>query len=220
MSPAPRRIAALPARIYGPDQVDVAYEPWRVLRDSPQRIGPGAAAAPVLGSGGAPVVMRAETHVGRQSTRNPACSDRPPLRPALGGWVWVYGLPPNSRKSGWVALADLEPDPDHPESACGPAEVDFDRRDPSLCSPHCDGRPLQRVEPAAGVSVVRAREVYLRYSPQGTAFRYLQRGEAVRALCRWRSGRLDYTGVEVRTARWAPRGTRGWVASSALRPQR
>ena len=70
---------------------------------------------------------------------------------------------------------------------------------------------------ARGRTRVRAREVYLRWSPRGTAFRYLVRGDEVRRLCRWESGAHDYTGIEVITADWAATHVRGWVLTSSPR---
>jgi hypothetical protein len=210
-------LAALPHGIFGPDAVDVAYEPWQADAAAALRVGPDPLAPVVLAGRGVDVVVQAGGHVGRQSTRNPGCLERPALRPAVAGFVWGYGMPPAHRKSGWVALEALRADPGHTALACGPAGADFDRREPGACGGHCDGRPLQGVEAAGGPATVIARDAYLRYSPGGTAFRYLVRGDRVRRLCRWRSGRKDYTAVNVRAARWAPRGARGWVISSALR---
>jgi hypothetical protein len=63
---------------------------------------------------------------------------------------------------------------------------------------------------------VSAGDVYLRWAPGSTAFRYLVRNDAVRQLVRTANGR--WIGVEVQTARWASRRTRGWVLGSALTP--
>jgi hypothetical protein len=114
-----------------------------------------------------------------------------------------------------MQLADLKPDLALERPACGPANADFDRRRPQACGGHCDGRPLAGVRDASGQALVAAREVYLRYAPGSTAFRYLVRGDAVRRLVR--SHNMQWTAVEIRTARWTGRGTRGWVLSSALR---
>lgn len=210
------RAIALPRGLYGHDQVDVAYEPWRAVRDSTLRVGPSADAPPVLDDTGAAVALLADQHLGRQSTRNPGCSDTPPLRPAAQGFVWGYGLSPATHKSGWMLLADLEPDPELDQLACGPASADFDRRRPGSCGGHCDGRPLTGVRAVAGVTRVIARDVYLRYAPGSTAFRYLLDGDEVRRLARWTHRGAAWIGVEARRARWAPRGARGWVPASAL----
>jgi hypothetical protein len=170
----------------------------------------------VLANDGRVVELAAGQHFGRQSTRNPDCLDRPPLRRAVGGYVWGYCIPPATRKSGWMRLADLVADPRTPRRACGPAGVDFDRRDPSLCGGHCDGRPLTDFAPASDVAVVTAREVYLRYAPGSTAFRYLVRGDSVRHLVNGRGVRASWAGVEVRSARWAPVGTRGWLLRATI----
>jgi len=206
----------LPAGLHGPDRVDVAYEPWRATRSVPLRVGPSRE-APIVTAREAEVRVWPGLHFGRQSVRNPDCSDHPPLRRAENGFVWGYVLPPGHKKSGWLALDALEQHLAAERIACGPAGSDFDRRDPALCSGHCDGRPLTGVASAGGRTTVGAREVYLRWSPRGTAFRYLVRGDEVRRMCRWESGAHDYTGVDVVNARWSPVGVRGWVLTSSLK---
>jgi hypothetical protein len=206
---------SLPRGVFGTDQVDVAYEPWRALRAAPLRIGPSPRAPQVVSDGGEPVGLTVGQHLGRQSTRNPGCQNRPPLRGSVNGFVWGYCLSPAVGKSGWMRRVDLEPDLALERLACGPANADFDRRRPQACGGHCDGRPLRGVRDASGSAVVEADEVYLRYAPGSTAFRYLVRGDRVRRLLR--SGNAQWTAIEVRTARWTGRGTRGWVLTSALR---
>jgi hypothetical protein len=206
----------LPAGIHGPDRVDAAYEPWRATGFARLRVGPDHD-APIVTARGVQVTIGKGMHFGRQSARNPACADHPPLRRAENGFVWGYVLPPGHKKSGWLTLEALEQHLEAVRAACGPAGSDFDRRDVRLCRGHCDGRPLRGVEPADGTAKIGAREVYLRWSPRGTAFRYLVRGDEVRRLCRWDSRPHDYTGVEVRSGRWAPAKTRGWVLTSSLR---
>lgn len=210
--------SSLPPRIYGPDQVDVAYEPWRVIDRTAVRVGPDEEAPVVLHGSGEPVILEYGRHFGRQTTRNPRCLDAPPLRPAVNGFVWGYGMRPASRKSGWLRLADLVGDPAYDALACGPAGVDFDRRDPRACGGHCDGRPLTDTPHATGIASVRAREVYLRYAPHSTAFLYLVRGDDVRLLVRTADGR--WAGVEVTAGRWTRRGARGWVLAGALHTAR
>src|SRR4051812_29946731 len=173
---------ALPRGLHGTDTVDVAYEPWVALAATRLRLGPDVAAPAVLADDGSVVGLGAGQHFGRQSTRNPRGLDRPPLRPAVNAFVWGYCLAPATRKSGWMALADLRADPDTERRACGPAGADFDRRDPSSCGGHGDGHPVDGVRVVAGDAVVVAREVYLRYAPGSTAFRYLVRGDLVRRL--------------------------------------
>ena len=208
---------ALPRGLYGQDQVDVAYEPWRAARETPLRVGPSADAPVVFADDGVPVALLAGQHLGRQSTRNPRCLDAPPLRGAVQGFVWGYCLSPVTHKSGWMLLGDLEPDPGLAQLACGPAGADFDRRQPGSCNGHCDGRPLTGLRAAAGVAAVSAREAYLRYAPGSTAFRYLVSGDEVRRLVQWSSGNATWVGVEARRAQWVPRGGRGWVLAGTLR---
>ena len=207
---------APPRGLFGPDQVDVAYEPWRALRATALRLGPSRDAPAVLADDGEPVRLAGGQHLGRQSTRNPGCAESPPLRGAVAGFAWGYCLRPVTRKSGWMALADLERDIALPEPACGPAGADFDRRMPDSCGGHCDGRPLMGVRAASGRDRVTARELYLRYAPRSTAFRYLVRGDVVRRLALWSAEGVQWVGVEVVSARWTPRGARGWVIGRAL----
>ena len=209
----PARTVRLPRGLFGPDAVDVGYEPWRVLRESALRVGPDGRAA-IVTHRGVLVRLAAGQHLGRQTTRNPSCLDRPPLRAAVNGFVWGYGMAPAIRKSGWLAVADLELDVALVQLACGPAGADFDRRRPRACGGHCDGRSLSGLRAAAGSATVAAREVYLRYAPGSTAFRYLVRGDRVRLLVR--TADAAWIGVEVRTARWASSGARGWVLASAI----
>src|SRR3954468_3358633 len=149
----------LPRGLYGADQVDVAYEPWRALRRTALRLGTDVQAPVVRADDGTGVVLEAGQHFGRQSTRNPGCVERPPLRPAVAGFVWGYCMPPATRKSGWMALADLEADLDLERRACGPAGADFDRRDPRSCGGHCDGRPLSAFARTSGDAVIVANDV-------------------------------------------------------------
>lgn len=206
----------LPRGLHGADEVDVAYEPWRAHARTALRIGPDAEAPAVLADDGSAVVVGRGQLFGRQSTRNPRCLDRPPLRPAVGGFVWGYCLPPATRKSGWMRLADLAPAPLAERHACGPAGADFDRRDPASCGGHCDGRPVDAFSVTSGEAIVAARDVYLRYAPGSTAFRYLVRGDRVRRLVDGRGDHRGWVGVEVRRARWTPTGRRGWVRSSVF----
>lgn len=204
---------ALPRGLYGSDQVDAAYEPWRAVAATALRLGPSPDAGAVLDDAGDPVGLRAGQHFARQSTRNPRALDAPPLRGAVDGWVWGYCMSPVTHKSGWMRLSDLERDAGHERQACGPAGADFDRRDPRSCGGHGDGRPVSGLREASGRRVVDAREVYLRWAPQSTAFRYLVRGDRVRELVR----RPGWVGVEIQAARWAPKGARGWISASSLR---
>jgi hypothetical protein len=208
------RAPALPRGLFGPDGTDVAYEPWRALVPLRLHVGPSTRAPLVVADGGEAVALEAGGRLGRQTVRNPRCLDRPPLRPAIDGFVWGYAMPPAVRKSGWARLADLEPDPAYEELACGPAAEDFDRRHPHACGGHCDGRGLASVREASGTAQVTARDLYLRYAPGSTAFRYLVGGDEVRLVAQWRAGR--WLGVEVRSAEWAPRRARGWVLSGGV----
>ncbi|HEY5143953.1 MAG TPA: hypothetical protein VII98_10670 [Solirubrobacteraceae bacterium] len=200
----------LPAGLFGPDRVDVAYEPWRAVRPAALHVGPDIQSPLVLAEGGEPVELATGQHLGRQTTRNPACLDRPPLRAAVNGFVWGYCMPPAIRKSGWMQLSDVQADPAYEELACGPAGADFDRRRPEGCGGHCDGQPLTGARPASGPAEVTARDLYLRYAPHSTAFRYLVAGDQVQLLVAWQATDAWF-GVEVRRAQWTPARVRGWV---------
>lgn len=206
----------LPRGLYGADEVDVAYEPWRAVARTVLRLGPDAQAPAVSADDGTTVELGVGLQFGRQSTRNPRCLDRPPLRAAVGGYVWGYCLSPVTRKSGWMRLADLAADPQTERRACGPAGADFDRRDPRSCGGHCDGRAVDGFVASSGEAIIAARDVYLRYAPGSTAFRYLVRGDRVRRLVNGRGADRGWTGIEVRSARWTPTGTRGWLLMSAF----
>ncbi len=203
----------LPPGLFGPDRVDVAYEPWRARRPTALHVGPDIRSPLVLAERGEPVELDAGQHLGRQTTRNPACRDRPPLRAAVGGFVWGYCMPPAIRKSGWMQLVDLEVDPAYEGLACGPAGADFDRRRPTGCGGHCDGAPLTGARPVSGPALVTARDLYLRYAPHSSAFRYLVSGDQVQLLAHWNAADAWF-GVEVRHARWTPSRARGWVLAS------
>src|SRR5919197_2339875 len=211
---AASRVLTLPAGLFGPDQVDVAYEPWRARAPTGLRVGPTSSAPVVLADSGEAVSLAIGQHLGRQTVRNPECRDAPPLRAAVDGFVWGYGMPPTIRKSGWVRLVDVQADLMLEELACGPAAADFDRRFPQACGGHCDGRPFTGVRRGLGSAEVSARDLYLRYAPGSTAYRYLVSGDQVRLLAQARAGR--WLGVEVRRAAWAPRRVRGWVLASGL----
>jgi hypothetical protein len=208
----------LPRGLFGPDLVDVAYEPWLAVRSTTLRLGPSSRAPAVTSDSGESIQLAIGQHLGRQTMRNPDCRDTPPLRAAVNGFVWGYCMPPVTRKSGWMLLSALEADPAFERLACGPANADFDRRRPDACGGHCDGRPLAGVRPVSGSARVSARDVYLRWAPGSTAFRYLVRGDEVRQLIQTANAR--WIGVEVRTARWAHRRARGWMLRSALTPIR
>jgi hypothetical protein len=212
------RVVTLPRGLFGPDLVDVAYEPWSAVRSTALRVGPNSRAPAVKSDSGESIELGAGQHLGRQTTRNPDCLDTPPLRAAVGGFVWGYCMPPVTRKSGWMLLAALEPDPAFEHLACGPANADFDRRRPDACGGHCDGRPLTGVRAVSGSARVSARDVYLRWAPGSTAFRYLVRGDEVRRLAQTANAR--WIGVEVQSGRWARRRLRGWILGSALTPTR
>jgi hypothetical protein len=204
----------LPPRLFGPDQVDVAYEPWQARAATGLHVGPTSSSPAVVADSGGAVSLGIGQHLGRQTVRNPGCRDTPGLRASVDGFVWGYGMPPAIPKSGWVRLVDLRADPTFEELACGPAGADFDRRFPLACGGHCDGRALTDVRPASGSAEVTARDLYLRYAPGSTAYRYLMSGDQVRLLARARRSR--WLGVEIRRAEWAPRGARGWVLASGL----
>lgn len=193
--------------LYSGHEVNIGYRPWRTLRPTAIQVAPDRAAAVV-------VELQPGQGLGRQTVRNPDHLDEPADRPPAAGsdggeWIWVYGRAHGG--SGWIPLADCEPAVSPPGRPCrGPAGFDFEPGVmPSKHGPHttCGSRvllprPWRR-------RTVAADAVYLRYSPDGTAWDYLRHGEQVELVCH---GPRGFDGV------LAPsRGVAGWVEGAALR---
>ena len=193
------------------DEVNIGYRPYRTIRDTALRSGPGAEFAVV-------VALDAGQGLGRQTVRNPDHLDLPPDRPAATGtdgrpWIWVYAR--RHGGSGWIPLADTEPTTSPPGRPCrGPAGFDFEPGVmPSKHGPHttCGSR-------AVGPAKWRRRRIgvpsaYLRWSPDGTAWNYLHSGDAVEVRCH---GPRAFAGVTVIASRTVDPGESGWIEESAL----
>jgi hypothetical protein len=193
--------------LYSGHEVNIGYRPWRTLRQTAIRVARDGLAAVV-------VELRPGQGLGRQTVRNPDHLDEPADRPPAAGsdggeWIWVYGRAHGG--SGWIALADCEPAVSPPGRPCrGPAGFDFEPGVmPSKHGPHttCGSRvvlPRRWRRRTVGVDAV-----YVRYSPDGTAWDYLRHGEQVELVCH---GPRGFDGVLS-----ASRGAAGWVEGAALR---
>lgn len=186
-------------------EVNIGYYPNRTSREATLRDGPGEQFR---------ILQRLDAgqRVGRQSARNPQRSSKPPRRDSRHRYAWVYVL--QGGRSGWVRADVLTPDPGG--WADGPAGADFEVGS----APGVRHAPRRRVRPrftigraASGRRVVDAGDVYLRYAARSSPFHVLDRGDVV--ALHWRG--VNYVCVEVVSSSHAPKGARGWVASSALR---
>jgi hypothetical protein len=193
------------------DEVNIGYRPYRVVRATAIRVGRGERHAPV-------VELAAGQRLGRQTARNPGHDDLPPERPMQAGddgrpWIWVYAR--RHGGSGWVPLEDTEPSVSPPGRPCrGPAGFDFEPGVmPSKHGPHtsCGSR---RFGPAARRRrICAAPAVYIRWSPDGTAWDYLLGGDVVELRS---TGPRGFAGVTVLRAENVRPGASGWVPAAAL----
>jgi hypothetical protein len=187
------------------DEVNIGYRPYRTTAPTAIRTGRSERHKIV-------VELRAGQGLGRQTVRNPDHDDLPPDRPPEAGadggpWIWVYA--PQLGGSGWIPLEDTEPAVSPPGRPCrGPAGFDFEPGlMPSKHGPHttCGSRAL-------GPARRRRRrirgDVYLRWSPDGTAFDYLHADDVVE-VHGW-GPRAFACVIVVAAADLAP-GTGGWV---------
>lgn len=192
------------------DEVNIGYRPYRVIAPTAIRTGRGPSFAAV-------VALDPGQGLGRQTIRNPGHDDLPPDRPPETGadgrpWIWVYARKHGG--SGWIALDDTEPASSPPGRPCrGPAGFDFEPGlMPSKHGPHTSCGPT-----ALGPARWRRRrvveDVYLRWSPDGTAFDYLHRDDIVELRC---SGPRGFAGVTVLEAQAHLPGTGGWVDANGL----
>ena len=196
--------------LYSGHEVNIGYRPYRTTRPTAIRV----ACDPTAGT---VVELRAGQGLGRQTVRNPDHDDLPPDRPPAGpgdAWIWVYARQQGG--SGWIPLEDVEPWHSPPGRPCkGPAGFDFEPGVmPSKHGPHtsCGSRAMG---PARLRSrVVAAADVYIRYSPAGTAWDYLLRDDRVELRCH---GPRGFDGVTVVSSRYLPTGATGWATAGALR---
>lgn len=157
--------------------------------------------------------------VAYQSARNPTGSKTPPLREPriIDGikYVWVY-----SRAGciqGWVRRDQIQPDPDSllKPALLGPAGYDFEigRTDPLPKKPSGCGR-LSTTKPIKTVSVT---DTYLRYSPRGTAFHFLHKGDKIQLfIVDGPHGFAFGEVVEVKPGSAARVGSKGWILHESL----
>jgi hypothetical protein len=192
------------------DEVNIGYRPYRTVVPTAIRTGPAPEYATV-------VALDAGQGLGRQTARNPDHDDLPPDRVPVTGtdgraWIWVYARKHGG--SGWIPLDDTEPTTSPPGRPCrGPAGFDYE---PGLMAskhgPHTSCGAIA-VGPARWQRRSVVRDVYLRWSPDGTAFDYLHPGDVVQRRC---SGPRGFAGVSVVHARALVGETGGWVDARAL----
>lgn len=163
--------------------------------------------------------LRPGSGVGWQSARNPTASPTPPMRRPRDGYAWVYTRA--GTITGWVKADALAADPGAASKPplLGPGGYDFEvgrARDdgwvgplpkkPSGCGKVSLSKPLMRVS---------VRDTYLRYSPRGTSYHYLHRGDLVRLLIV--NGPHGFAFGEVVDADGlAFPGVRGWLLHESL----
>jgi hypothetical protein len=153
-------------------------------------------------------------HFGWQSVRNPSLRAYPVPRPAVNGYLWgyVHGY----GDTGWMketALTKLNLG-DGPRLN-GPAGQDFQV---GVSMPTPKKKPRWRIGRAIrGRRVVTSRELYIRYSPRGTAFGYLLEGDVVEV--RW-LGLRGFACVTVVKSDSVEEGSTGWVWLMGTRKQR
>jgi hypothetical protein len=196
---------------YQHNEVNIGWFSFRAIRRTLVRTKPGA--------GNVIDFLDQGRYCGRQSVRNPHRKSDPAMRLSQRGadgqfHCWVYTR--KETATGWVAVRDLDQfaDPDK-RPLTGPAGLDFEvgrgtpaLKEPSGCGKVSGERPIKRVQ---------ARETYLRYSPRGTAFHYLHRGDLVKLLIV--DGPQGFCFVEVvQSSRdgGVPREARGWVLAESL----
>ena len=129
--------------------------------------------------------------------------------------IWVYAR--NGSDTGWVREQDIAHEPVNlaKPPLRGPAGLDFEvgrtlpaMKPPSGCGKLSVNRPIKTVD---------VREAHLRYSPHGTSFHYLHRGDHVKVLIV--NAPQGFHLVEVLHTDpdgSAPTGTRAWIIAEAL----
>jgi hypothetical protein len=195
--------------------VNIGWFPFRARRDTEIRTIPGG--------GNVKAEVLAGRGVGVQSVRNPdrrsVIARRKAERAGDGSqWVWCYrrqGAP-----TGWIAFDDLEPDPGRPTPLIGPAKLDFEvgRTAPGVHAVSGCGRDIRDRPRSDRTRDVIADDVYLRYSPRGTAKHYLHHGDEVLLLLV--EGPHRFAFVEVLASdpgNPAKPGTRGWILAEKLK---
>jgi hypothetical protein len=166
-----------------------------------------------------------------QSTRNPSCSDNPPLRPSLNGFVFGYAR--GTMTSGWVPADALEfAGYDGGPCTDGPSNEDFEvAHNPydGCAALVCDGTQSCAAanDPNAGTSdcgghttnvtrTVSATDLYLRYAPGSTALRYLHQGDQVQVLYDNQQGWFFIQVTATTCPALSPDGSRGWLLATGV----
>lgn len=201
-------------RAYTHPEVRIGWWPLRAVRET--RIVTASLEGRTL------KILQPGAGLGRQSVRNPRGLLAPSPRPAVVGadgysYVWCYSRA--GTITGWVRRQDVEVDPDSLSKPplLGPGGLDFecDRTTPRIklpsgCGDVSSRKPLRKVA---------ARDTYLRYSPRGTAFHYLRRGDVVRLiLVDGPHGFAFCEVVSVGPGSLCRPGAQGWVTQVSLIP--
>lgn len=167
--------------------------------------------------------------LGAQSKRNPDAQRHIDQRPAAHApdgrpFLWCYAR--KDGNTGWVAADDIAPDHDvHEPLLKGPMgprhghdfEVGHGTPNANKTNTGC-GHDLRDRPRGERLRVVHANEVYLRYSPKGTAYQYLHAGDRVLLLIA--ANPDDFAFVEVLESSHgnpADPATRGWIIADSLK---
>jgi hypothetical protein len=190
------------------------------------RLGEARTATEIRTKPGAGVVlhrMDAGDGCGIQSVRNPERKARPATRPSVLGaggerYIWVYAR--DRGRTGWVRSQDIlrrpPGNPAHPLGGPTPQHLDFEI---GLTKPKIKkGRSAcGRVSAQTPRRTVIAEEMHLRYSPRGTSFHYVHRGDELRVLLE-HAGEFSFVEVVDAAPDGSARaGARGWVMTEFLR---
>jgi hypothetical protein len=195
--------------------VNIGWFPFRATRDTTIRTIPGA--------GNVISPVEAGQGLGVQSVRNPRHEsqiERRQAERAGDGTLWLWCYRRQGSKTGWICIDDIEADSDpHKPPLKGPAGLDFEvgRTAPGHKSPSGCGDDIRDRSRKERTRVVKAQDVYLRYSPRGTGKHYLHRGDKVLLILA--SGPHGFVFVDVLTSTEgspAQPGTRGWLSAAAL----
>jgi len=157
--------------------------------------------------------------LGYQSVRNPTGDPNPPLRlpVTIDGikYAWVYSRAGD--RTGWIKYDDIEPDTNSLSKPAldGPGGYDFEvgRTPPLEKKPNSCGK-ISLTRPTRTIT---SRDTYLRYSPRGTAFHYLHKGDIVKVLL-VNAEKDSFAFVEVLEAGSGSPvkpGYRGWILQNA-----
>ncbi len=230
--PSSLRCGGIPGA-YTASSANIGYYPVVALRDTPLYsgdFGPGLGATLLrtVGEGEGFAI---------QSTRNPTCSDAPPMRPTVNGFV--YGLTRSGSVAGWIRLADVvsvgstsqalcadgpgSPGTDFQvaydaEHACRAFHCDSGRKSCRSANAETDGRD----DCTGGSAVDWQREVaadtlHLRFAQGSTSIGYAHRHDRVRVL--FVNGAWAFVEITASTCPSStPVGMRAWTMLEFLAP--